>query len=119
MSPCTCLNTQYTPEKRNECTDTDRSSYGCIRSDGRRPDVHVRLGPGVTDSSDPRHLRGECGALAAGHEEMNVKYWYKFYTTECPVCGRGRTSKERQYTPKPKSDSKRYRFTFDYDWCMG
>lgn len=45
------------------------------------------------------------------------KYWYLITITECPVCGRGDTYRERQYTKKPKDDSKRYVFEQIYDWC--
>ena len=45
------------------------------------------------------------------------RYWYFFTVSECPVCGRGETVKERRYTKKPTSSGKRYSFETDYDWC--
>ena len=44
-------------------------------------------------------------------------YWYKHFTTECPVCGRGDSWKERQYTPKPTDPQERWVWKSDYDWC--
>ena len=45
------------------------------------------------------------------------KYWILTTITECIVCGRGSTEKERQYTPKPKEYSKRRIRIFRYDYC--
>ena len=45
------------------------------------------------------------------------KYWYLTITEECPVCGRGETTKERQYTPRPEDDFARYIYEQVYDWC--
>ena len=49
--------------------------------------------------------------------EEKRKYWYKFFIYECPICGRGDTYKERQYTPKPEDGSERYDFAVHYDYC--
>lgn len=48
-----------------------------------------------------------------------ARYWYKFTMFECPVCGRGGTSKERKFTPKPKDAMQRYEFVQWYDQCEG
>lgn len=50
-------------------------------------------------------------------QERKVTYWYKQYITECPVCGREDSWKERQYTIKPKNSNLRYFFEQVYDWC--
>jgi hypothetical protein len=39
-----------------------------------------------------------------------VKYWYKFYISECVLCGSGYTEKERMYTPKPEDPRERYEY---------
>lgn len=36
------------------------------------------------------------------------KYWYYILTTECTLCGKVKTNKERRYTTKPKNVSERY-----------
>jgi hypothetical protein len=41
-------------------------------------------------------------------ESNTGKYWYKFYYTECVLCGRGDEWKERQHTPKPEDPQQRY-----------
>jgi len=46
-------------------------------------------------------------------------HWYKNYIEECPVCGRGRQWRERQFTPAPEKHSME-RWDYDgmaYDWC--
>lgn len=43
--------------------------------------------------------------------------WYMIYISECPICGRGDTIRERQYTPKPKDIADRYEYYQYYDWC--
>lgn len=46
-------------------------------------------------------------------------HWYKTTIHACPVCGRERVYRERQFTPRPKDP--RERFEYDglmYDWCM-
>lgn len=48
---------------------------------------------------------------------MNAKYWIKFTTRECPICGRGGEYRERQYTEKPKDPAERYKWVAMYDWC--
>ena len=48
-----------------------------------------------------------------------AKYWYKFYHTECPVCGRLDDWKERQYeTEKPTDRGERHIYKQQYDNCM-
>ena len=47
-----------------------------------------------------------------------AKYWYKIEYSECPMCGKHDTYKERQYTPKPKLHSERVKFVEQYDHCM-
>ncbi len=47
------------------------------------------------------------------------RYWYKNFVTECPICGRGKQWRERQFTPPPPKDSPE-RWDFDglaYDYC--
>lgn len=39
------------------------------------------------------------------------KYWYKFYYSECVLCGSHREYKERRYTKKPKDPSERHEFS--------
>lgn len=51
-----------------------------------------------------------------------MKYWYRFWIGECPVCGRDASYKERVYGKRPKSLMKRYRRRPDtetYDHCEG
>jgi len=51
-----------------------------------------------------------------------MKYWYKFFCGECPLCGRGTSYKERQYSPKPVDPCDRYERIPDsitYDGCLG
>ena len=48
---------------------------------------------------------------------VEKKYWYKFHTEICPLCGRETFYKERQETPKPKELQDRYDFKYIYDWC--
>lgn len=42
--------------------------------------------------------------------DKNKKYYYKFTITECVLCGRGETTKERIYKDKPKDKSECYEF---------
>lgn len=46
-----------------------------------------------------------------------TKYWYKITIHACPLCGREKVYRERQYTPKPKDDSERYAYSEHFDWC--
>jgi hypothetical protein len=39
-----------------------------------------------------------------------LKYWYKFFTEECVVCGEIIEWKERMYTEKPVDASERYEY---------
>lgn len=48
---------------------------------------------------------------------MKRKHWYFTYTTECPLCGRGETRRERRYGSKPSDPRKRYSFEHHYDYC--
>lgn len=46
------------------------------------------------------------------------KYWYKFFIGECPICGRDKSYKERQYTPEPDNREEKvvylpYHLTYD------
>lgn len=48
------------------------------------------------------------------------KYWYKYYIGECPICGRDKSYKIRQYNRKPKYKEFRYvqlPYSITYDWC--
>lgn len=48
------------------------------------------------------------------------KYWYKYFIGECPVCGKNKSYKVRQYTLKPSKLEDRYIYLSDaecYDWC--
>ena len=44
-------------------------------------------------------------------------HWYKLYISECPVCGRGYTERERVYGQKPNDISKRYIYNVTWDYC--
>ena len=49
-----------------------------------------------------------------------MKYWYRFYIGECPVCGKDKSYKERAYGPKPERAEDRVVYlssTICYDWC--
>jgi len=49
---------------------------------------------------------------------MAEKYWYRFYTQACPVCGRENVyPKERLFTPKPESWNERHLYADIYDHC--
>lgn len=37
-----------------------------------------------------------------------MKYWYKIFLGECPVCGRDASYRVRQYSPKPEKEEDRY-----------
>ena len=48
----------------------------------------------------------------------NKKYWYKFITEYCPLCGRDSAWKERIYgRPKPKKSENRHIFKEEWDYC--
>jgi hypothetical protein len=49
--------------------------------------------------------------------DIKVKYWYKTYIEECPVCGRSDQYKERQYTEKPEDYLDRVKVYQRYDYC--
>jgi len=46
-----------------------------------------------------------------------MKYWYLRTHEWCPVCGRGRFYRERQYTEKPEDFNKRHVEVQRYDYC--
>lgn len=46
------------------------------------------------------------------------KYWYKITYEECPMCGNGRTWRERQYSPKPENPKERIFWESIYDYCL-
>lgn len=50
-------------------------------------------------------------------EKPLAKFWIKFTIYECPLCGRGKTYKERMPLPKPEDPQERYEFITHYDWC--
>lgn len=46
-------------------------------------------------------------------------HWYFITYTECPVCGRQSTERERRYTKRPKSPFKRHEFVEDkFCYCL-
>ena len=44
-------------------------------------------------------------------------YWYLVTVIACPVCGREKVYRERQYTPRPESSFDRHEYHEHYDWC--
>lgn len=44
--------------------------------------------------------------------------WYKVYITECPLCGAGHETRERQYTPAPDSYDWRARVEITTEACV-
>ena len=53
--------------------------------------------------------------------DRTVKYWYKYYIGECPVCGSNHSYKERIYGEKPLDKKDRYIFLSNsdtYDGCL-
>ena len=52
---------------------------------------------------------GTC--ILRGSMKRNKRYWYYFWFSECVLCGKTYTYKERRYTKKPKRSHKRYQFT--------
>ena len=49
-----------------------------------------------------------------------MKYWYLIWIGECPLCGRDKGYRERQYTPRPENREDRYKLipqSSCYDWC--
>lgn len=75
----------------------------------------------MTMCGNNKYIRFEYGlnGTVTGGRIMHRKHWYKTITEECPVCGRGRTYRERQYTPKPADSNDRYEYTPYYDHCEG
>ncbi len=45
-------------------------------------------------------------------------HWYKYYHTECPVCGSGEVKRERVYGRRPENWGERHEFIDYYDWCL-
>lgn len=43
------------------------------------------------------------------------QHWYLIYTTECPPCGRTKTTREHKYGPRPDDIDQRYEW-HQY-WC--
>lgn len=50
--------------------------------------------------------------------DKKVKYWYKTYMYECPVCGMQDIIKQRVYTEKPVEFEYRFQLIQRYDYCM-
>lgn len=51
-----------------------------------------------------------------------MKYWYKKYIGECPICGRDKSYKERMYSEKPIVPQDRVTYLSlieTYDNCEG
>ena len=47
-----------------------------------------------------------------------TKYWYRILTVICPICGRWKTFKTREYGPKPIWIT-RHPSEERYDGCQG
>ena len=50
------------------------------------------------------------------------KYWYRLFVSECPVCGRDKSYRERVYSKRPRHPQKRIVFesqSASYDGCLG
>ena len=45
------------------------------------------------------------------------KYWYLITYIQCPICGKGSLSRERQHGPRP-SWADRHITRDEYDWCQ-
>lgn len=39
-----------------------------------------------------------------------MMYWYEFFHSECVLCGKSDTYRERRYTPKPEGVNERHHF---------
>jgi hypothetical protein len=46
------------------------------------------------------------------------KHWYRIWYTECPLCGRSKTYRERKYTKRPKNMRNRVTFTQEHCGCQ-
>jgi hypothetical protein len=45
-------------------------------------------------------------------------HWYLRYIRECPVCGRSREERIRQFTPRPENPADRVDYNgMAYDYC--
>lgn len=43
--------------------------------------------------------------------------WYKIIIHECPICGGGKTYRERRYSNKPDTIWDQYERVIAYDYC--
>lgn len=50
--------------------------------------------------------------------KTKARFWFRLVTTECPVCGRGKSCRERVYGKRPKEPSKCYVYEELYDYCI-
>lgn len=50
-------------------------------------------------------------------EQALVPHWYFISTWECPICGRSKTYRERQYTPRPEAWEDRHEYREVWDYC--
>ena len=48
--------------------------------------------------------------------ERQYKYWYVTYTTECVLCGRGKTWRER-VTDRPRPEDRAERYVYEQYLC--
>jgi hypothetical protein len=47
------------------------------------------------------------------------QHWYRIHIRECPVCGRGETTRERVYGQRPVDPAERYDYNgMAYDYCL-
>jgi ribosomal protein L37E len=47
------------------------------------------------------------------------EHWYAVFHHECPVCGHGKTIRERRYSRKPARYEERVQYVEQYDYCLG
>jgi len=47
-----------------------------------------------------------------------MTHWYYIYMTECCMCGRTGTWRERRYTPRPTEWWDRHEWRSEYCGCM-
>jgi hypothetical protein len=72
-----------------------------------------------------RGEEGEEGDAEDGEMKTKAKkklapkrpHWYHITITECPLCSRGDTYRERRYGTRPKSEAKRRSYEEIYDYC--
>lgn len=53
----------------------------------------------------------------ASASETGKGCWYFTSYVDCPVCGRGETTRERRYSPKPADPNERFEWLEIYDHC--